>query len=125
MCGVYDVFKLELQGKLMACCVRVDADAVQSILQVSGKSWLLCHPLAHQNGDFPTVWAGDLWPDRLDVLYSRAQDLGALGLSVGDRHIGYRCTKLQEPTIRASLGCEPTLCVDLRGDPCGIFNPGC
>ena len=38
------------------------------------------------------------------ALSQRASDLGACGLSVGERHVGYRCAKDQEQRIRDTLG---------------------
>ena len=116
-CKIYDVFKLERQNKLMTCCVRVDQDAVASVLGVSGKNWLFTHPLAAQNAQWPTVWAGETWPETLAAHYARSQDLGACGLSLGDRHIGYRCEKAREVRIRGTLGVAAKSSWVLKGVP--------
>ena len=71
--GINDVFKLELQGRIMSCCARVSTSVLPAIFAVSGKTWLFCYPLAREAPRYPTVWANEVWPSDLTPLYTRAR----------------------------------------------------
>ena len=126
VCCVYDAFKLELQGKLMSCCVRVDLDAVPGILKVSGKSWMMIHPLAHLAPTYPTVWANESWPEKLDVLYARASDLGALQ-GTFCRRTPYWLPMHPSPRTPSAFffGSESTHSVGDAWRPRRLFDGGC
>ena len=84
----------------------------------------MIHTLAHLAPTYPTVWANESWPEKLEVLFARAGDLGALGLSVGERHIGYRCTQAQEPKVRSCLGVSQHTAWVMNG-ACRAFDGRC
>ena len=115
--GVNDVFKLAMQGRIISCCARVDTSALEAIFAVSGKTWVFGHPLSREAPRFPVVWANESWPRDLGPLYTRAIDSGAVGLALGDRHIGYRCLQGKDDHVRASLGVQPKTAWLLSGIP--------
>ena len=115
--AVYDSFRLEQQNRIMCCCLRIASESLPQILAVSGKSWLFCHPLAQQCQQYPSIWASDVWPPKLDALYARAQDAGAISLVLGDRHIGFRTTRDQENSVSGALGATPREAWVINGIP--------
>ena len=105
--NVQDVFKMELKGRTVSCCVRVARAALKSVLSVSGQQWLFCHTLSQQTESYPVVWTQEGWPELLKPIHTRATDIQALGLALGDRHIGYRCEASMVATVRNALGITP------------------
>ena len=96
---LYDVFNLQMQGKSILCNMRISNQAIRPLLAQSGKHWLFIHPLGAANADYPTVWAGTAWPPDLSPTYQRAKDVGCLGLTLGERHVGFRTQADSEPQI--------------------------
>ena len=117
VCSIQDVFKLELKGRTVSCCVRVAKSALKSVLMVSGQQWLFCHTLAQQTSEFPVVWTQEIWPESLKPTHQRATDINALGLVMGDRHLGYRCETSTESSVRTALGITPRSSWILAGIP--------
>ena len=115
--SLYDAFRLEQQGRIMSCCLRIATSALPHILPLSGKTWVFCHPLAAQCQSWPTVWSSEAWPNSLEPLYARARDAGAVSLSLGDRHVGFRCRKDAETAVRDALGQAPREAWILSGIP--------
>ena len=100
---LYDVFNLQMQGKSILCNMRISNQALRPLLAQSGKHWLFIHPLGAANADYPTVWAGTAWPPDLSPTYQRAKDVGCLGLTLGERHVGFRTQADSEAQIRLAL----------------------
>ena len=115
--SIYDIFRLEQQGRIIGACIRIAAPALASVLATSGSSWLFVHPLSQQAPDFPAIWNSEPWPQELAPLRARASDIGAISLALGDRHIGFRCRKGQEESVRLSLGVVPKESWILSGIP--------
>ena len=115
--AIYDAFRLEQQGKLIGCCVRISVSSLPHVLALSGKEWLFVHPLATQAADYPAIWTGEAWPTSLGPLYARSQDAGAMSLILGDRHIGFRVSKAHEAHARQALGSVPKESWYLNGVP--------
>ena len=61
------------------------------------------HPIGDTIASFPTVWTGLVHPASLEAIYKRSEDVGGLGLTYGDRHIGYRVPVAMESSARAQL----------------------
>ena len=115
--SVYDIFRLEQQGCIIGACIRIAAPALASVLAISGSSWVFVHPLSQQAPEFPAIWNSEPWPQELAPLRARASDIGAMSLALGDRHIGFRCRKGQEDSVRMSLGVVPKESWILSGIP--------
>ena len=113
MQDLYDVFHPQMQGRLVTCSVRIANGALQPLLSVSGASWLFVHPVGPSNADYPTIWTGTSWPQELAPLYDRVKDIGGIGLSLGERHVGFRVKALHEQAARDALD-APTLRASLR-----------
>ena len=101
--SLHDSFLPELRGRAVTTNLRLARSALPQLLGCSGKGWLFVHPMGENVGQYPTIWASNPHPDDLEPLYKRARDLNCLGLTLGDRHIGFRTTSELEETARAQL----------------------
>ena len=101
--SIQDAFRPELRGKTVGCNLRVATSALKPLLSCSGQSWIFVHPMGETIPSYPTVWTGQSHPTELEPFYQRARDAGALGLTIGERHIGYRVAQEAENSVRQQL----------------------
>ena len=100
---LYDAFRLEMRGKAVTCNLRVATAALQAILAISGRSWLFVHPMGELVKEYPTVWTGLVHPETLEATFLRSRDVGGVGLTLGERHLGYRVPRAMEEAARLQL----------------------
>ena len=119
---IHDLFQLRRQGLEMAASMRVSDSVLQELLRVSGKTWVFVQPPYMQANEFPIIWAGDA-PESTKALYQKSLDLGALGLVLGHKKLGYRTTSKDELAVRNKLALPASKIWLISGIPLAMTQP--
>ena len=115
--ALHDAFRLEMRGKAVSCSLQLATSALKPLLACSGRGWLFVHPIGDTVPKFPTIWNGLVHPDELGPAFQRSKDAGGLGLTLGERHLGYRVSAETESSVRQQLDTPTKVAWVLSGVP--------
>ena len=99
---IHDLFQLRRQTHEIAASMRVSEHVLHDLLRLSGKRWVFVQPPYMRASDYPIIWAGDS-PESTTALYQKSIDLGALGLVLGYKKLGFRTLAKDEQSVRNKL----------------------
>ena len=106
-----------MRGRAVTCNLRLATSALKPLVSCSGRNWLFTHPITETVPKFPTSWNGLAHPEELGSTYQCSKDAGGLGLTLGDRHLGYRVAADAEQMVRQQLDTPVKIAGVLAGVP--------